>query len=169
MNRWLKLSPGMSVILCICWTSISVLGQCLLWMNPLWKWYLLAADTVLELFRGSSTYLRPDIYLTGFQAPVRIFAFYCFSVIVSRGQRCVGKNMLIYALQSCMFKRVLRLWNTHCRSLLTHHVQKQQLKKGLNLLSKMLGTIDSSLIPTLGILTVQPQRSFHHLQSRTSH
>lgn len=92
MNRWLQLSPGMSVILCMCWTNMSVLGQCLLWMNPPWKWYLLAAGTVLELFRGSSIYLRPDIYLTGFQVSVRLFALYCLSVIVSRGQRCVWKT-----------------------------------------------------------------------------
>ena len=75
-----------------------------------------------------NTYQRTDIYLTGLQAPVgsRRVLLFCLALSAARGATVCVKNMLICALHSCMFKRVLRLWNMYCRSFWTCHAQQNK-------------------------------------------
>lgn len=80
----------MQYCICVCWIDMSVLVPCLMLMSPTWKCGLPAADLVLELLRSSSTYLRPDIYHPGLQAPVSLlFLLFCCSLSVARGKQCL--------------------------------------------------------------------------------
>lgn len=120
----LQLSLG----LCVHWTICQCFDTG--WTNPKNISYL-QQKLCWSVFGGNSTYLRSDIYLTGFQAPVRLFPLFCLSLSVASGQQSVEggkKKMLICAFPSCMFKHVPGCWSTYWRSLWTCHVQTQHVE-----------------------------------------
>lgn len=129
-QKKLQLSLG----LCVHWTICQGFDSAWCgWTNPKNISYL-QQKLRSSVFGGNSTYLRSDIYLTGFQALVRLFPLFCISLGVASGQQSVQKkkntqkNMLICAFPSCMFKHVPGYWSTYWRSLWTCHVQTQHVE-----------------------------------------